>query len=223
MAHTRSVPSVIDQGVVAPKVVPIVCVGLSAGGLPPLKKIFERLDPATGMAFVIVAHVSRTKPSDLPWLMSRWSAMPVEFACPGLVLKPNHIYIIPAGQEIVVADGYFRIRPRSKPRGWSNVVTLFLESLVKHRIPPGIAVILSGVDSDGAEALTAFRERGGVTIVQTPETAEQADMPRAAIATGAVDYILNPPEIAQMLEALAKNSRGQPRSADECIQSVPEE
>src|SRR5688572_221785 len=81
---------------------PVVCVGFSAGGLTPLRAIFRLLSPHTGMAFVIVAHVSRSYPTLLPYLLARWSKMPAEVASSGLVLKPNHIYTIPTGQEITI-------------------------------------------------------------------------------------------------------------------------
>ena len=183
--------------------VPVVCVGFSAGGLHPLRAIFRRIRTDTGMAFVIVPHISRTLPTRLPWLISRWTQMPAELAQTGLALEPNHIYVIPPGQEITVQDGSFGVRPRSKASGWSNVITLFLDSLVRFRRPPGIAVILSGFDSDGAAALRAFHRQGGVTIVQDLKSADFQDMPRSAIATGVVDYILPPEEIVDKLEAIA--------------------
>jgi two-component system CheB/CheR fusion protein len=145
-----------------PKGAPVVCVGLSVGGTAPLKTVFQRLSPTTSMAFVVISHVSRTGPSWLPSFLSHWSPMPSEVVHGGQHLKANHIYVIPPGREITVRDGYFGSRPRSKLRGWSNVVTLFLDSLVKFRKPPGIAVILSGLDADGAAALEAFHKRGGI-------------------------------------------------------------
>jgi chemotaxis response regulator CheB len=177
---------------------------MSAGGLQPLKAIFKRLSPATGMAFVIASHVHRTHPTYLPWLLSRWSKMPVELSWSGLVPRPNHIYVIPPGQEMTVRAGRFHLQSRSKVRGWSNVVTLFLQSLARERRPPGVAVILSGLDADGAAALADFRLRGGVTIVQELRTAGHADMPQSAIRTGAANYVLPPEAIPAALETIAQ-------------------
>jgi two-component system, chemotaxis family, protein-glutamate methylesterase/glutaminase len=183
----------------------VVCIGLSAGGLHPLRRIFERLNPNTGMTFVVVPHLSRAHPTLLPELLAEWSGMPSCLIRDGLALEPNHVYTIPPGEEITVNDGCFRVRPRSKHYGWSNVITLFLESLIEFRRPPGIAVILSGYDADGAAALAAFRKLGGVTIAQDLASAYVKDMPKSAIATGVVDYVLTPDAIAGKIEAIAKN------------------
>lgn len=193
--------------------IPVVCVGLSLGGLSPLKTIFQQLSPDTGMAFIVISHVSRTEPTKLPWLLSMWSKMPVNLARNGMVVKPNHIYVIPPGQEITVGDGHFAARPRSKRRGWSNVITVFLDSLVKSRKPAGVAVILSGMDADGAGALQEFNNQGGLTIVQDLESAECKAMPHSAIDTGFVDYVLPPQSIAARIEEIAKSF--QKSSADE--------
>lgn len=193
---------------IPPGRVPVVCVGLSAGGLKPLKAIFERLGRQTGMAFVVISHVSPTQPTWLPQLLSSWSSMPAELARRGQMIEPNHIYIIPPGQEIMMGNGHFRVQPRSKERGWSNVITLFLESLVKSaRMPAGVAVILSGLDADGAAALKEFHGKGGVTIAQDLRSADHKDMPRAAITTGFVDYVLAPDAIAGKIEEIATSLR----------------
>ncbi len=190
--------------------VPVVCFGLSAGGLAPLKTIFEHLNPHTGMAFVVISHVGPTQPTYLPQLLHSWSSMPAELAHRGQLIEPNHVYIIPPGQEILLGNGHFRVQPRSKNYGWSNVITLFLDSLVKSaRMPAGVAVILSGLDSDGAAALEEFHGKGGITIAQDLQSAQNKDMPRSAIATGFVDYVLTPHAIAGKIEEIAQhNHRG---------------
>jgi chemotaxis response regulator CheB len=187
------------------KAVPVVCLGLSSGGIEPLRTIMRHLKPRTGLAFVVISHVSRTQPSELPWLLAQWTRMPATVARNGLMLQPNHIYVIPPGQEISLSDGFFRVQPRSRLRGWSNVITVFLESLATSQKHPGIAVILSGLDADGAAALKVFREKGGITIAQDLRSAEHHEMPTAAIATGCVDFVLRPEAIARKLETIAKD------------------
>ena len=182
---------------------PIVCIGMSAGGIAPLKELFEKISATTGMAFVVVHHI-RTIPTLLPEILATCTSMPVELARPGLVVKPDHIYILPSGQEITTADGYFSIRPRSRVKGWTNVFTVFLESLVKSH-HAGIAVVLSGLDANGAAALKHFKESGGITVAQTPKSAERPEMPEAAIQTGQIDYVLAPEQIAAQLEKTAKS------------------
>ncbi len=205
IANLRRDPTVADPPATP---VPVVCVGFSAGGLHPLRAILRRIRSDTGMAFVVIPHLNRTLPTHLPWLMSQWTSMPAELARTGLVLQPNHIYVIPPGQEIAVRDGSFGVQPRSKAFGWSNVITLFLDSLARWRRPPGIAVILSGFDADGAAALRAFHRQGGVTIVQDLKSADFQDMPRSAIATGVVDYVLPPEEIVGKIESIAASGGG---------------
>ncbi|SRR5579883_2030070 len=182
---------------------PVVCIGMSAGGLKPLETIFRQLKPNSGVAFVIIAHSARNTPTRLPWLLHAWSGMPAELARPGMLFEPDHIYVIPPGKEVFVEDGYFSVHPRSKFYGWSNVLTLFLESLTRARTPPGIAVILSGIDADGAAALGEFQEKGGITIAQEPQSAAHEGMPQAAIETGSVNFVLPPERIAAVIEALA--------------------
>ena len=123
--------------------------------------------------------------------------MPVELITEGLVLQPNRVFIIPAQRDLHVLDGEFRLKPISKPRGWPDVITVFLHSLAQHWEGKLIAVIVSGYDGDGAAALCSIREAGGTTIAQKLETALQPDMPQSAIETGCIDFVLSPEDIAK--------------------------
>lgn len=120
---------------------------------------------------------------------------------------PNEIYVIPPGKEITIEGRSFRVQPKSKVHGFSNVITTFLESLVRDRTPAGICVILSGMDHDGASALRQFSGAGGITIVQSAPAASHPDMPNAAMRTGCADYILPPEAIAPKLEDLSRTSQ----------------
>jgi chemotaxis response regulator CheB len=180
---------------------PVVCIGLSMGSMSPLRMLFRQLNPHSGMAFVVVHHVRNVR-TQLPEILSRCTSMPVTLAQPALLLRPNHVYVLPSGTEMRLANGHFSLRPRSKLWGYTNVLTIFLESMAKSN-HPGIAVILSGLDADGSAALKSFREHGGITIIQEPQTAENPGMPSAAWNTGFVDYALPPAAIAGQLEALA--------------------
>jgi chemotaxis response regulator CheB len=125
--------------------------------------------------------------------------MPVELITEGLALRPNVVFIIPAQRDLHVLDGEFRLKPISKPRGWPDVITVFLRSLTRNWDGKIIAVIVSGYDGDGAAALCGIREVGGITIAQKPETASQPDMPDSAIASGCIDFVLSPEDIAQKI------------------------
>jgi chemotaxis response regulator CheB len=194
------------------KDVPIVCIAMSAGGVTPLQTIVRGLSSCTGMALVVVCHLNGTERTELPWLLSRWSGMRAGLARAGEVPEPNHIYVIPPGEELILEDGHFELRPRSKQQGWSNVITLFLNSLITARKAPHIAVILSGDHCDGTAALRAFHASGGITIVQDPDSTRHKGMPASALATGCIDYVLAPEAIAGTLEAISRlcptHSRG---------------
>ena len=103
---------------------PVVCIGMSAGGVAPLQTLIRTLSPKTGMAFVVIHHLRQEHPTLLPAILSSCTSMPVRLAEPGISILPNHIYILPSGQEMNLPDGAFALQPRTKLRGWSNVVSM---------------------------------------------------------------------------------------------------
>jgi chemotaxis response regulator CheB len=133
--------------------------------------------------------------------------MPVELIADRLVIQPNRVFIIPEKRDLHVLAGEFRLKPISKPRGWPDVITVFLRSLTKHWNGKLVAVIVSGYDGDGAAALCGIRKMGGVTIAQRLDTATEPDMPASAIASGCVDMILSPEDIAQEIVQIARASK----------------
>src|SRR5450755_3425940 len=139
---------------------PVVCVGGSAGGLDAYIRIPQHLPADMGVAVVIVNHL-RIVATQLHQILPRYTAMPVILITEGLVLRPNHVFIIPSQRDLHVLDGEFRLKPISKPRGWSDVITVFLRSLTEHWDGKLIAVIVSGYDGDGAAALAGIKEVGG--------------------------------------------------------------
>lgn len=182
----------------AAKDFPVVCVGGSAGGLDAYTRLLSYLPVDMGVAIVIVNHL-RVVATQLHEILPRYTAMPVELITEGLVLQPSRVFIIPAQRDLHVLDGEFRLKPISKPRGWPDVITVFLRSLVQHWDGKIIAVIVSGYDGDGAAALCGIKEVGGITIAQKPETARQPDMPESAIQSGCIDFIESPEDIAQKI------------------------
>jgi chemotaxis response regulator CheB len=187
---------------------PIVCVGGSAGGLDAYIRLLQHLPVDMGVAIVIVNHV-RTVATMLHEILPRYTEMPVELITERLLIEPNHVFIIPEQRDLHVFDGEFRLKPISKPRGWPDVITVFLRSLTEHWDGKLIAVIVSGYDGDGTEALCGKKEVGGITIAQKPDTAEQSDMPASAIASGCIDFILSPEDIAkEIVRIVHLGSRG---------------
>ncbi|BCO28031.1 chemotaxis response regulator protein-glutamate methylesterase of group 2 operon [Rhodoferax lithotrophicus] len=183
---------------------PIVCVGGSAGGLDAYIRLLKCLPADMGVAIVIVNHIT-IMPTQLHEVLPRFTPMPVELITENLVIEPNHVFIIPANRDLHVEDGVFHLKPISKPRGWPDVITVFLKSLTAYWGGKLIAVIVSGYDGDGAAALCGIKEVGGITIAQKLETASQPDMPESAINTGCIDFVLSPEDIAKEIVHIARS------------------
>jgi two-component system chemotaxis response regulator CheB len=182
---------------------PIVCVGGSAGGLDAYIRLLQNLPADMGVAIVIVNHIT-DMPTHLHEILPRFTKMPVELITESLLIEPNQVFIIPANRDLHVLDGEFRLKPISKPRGWPDVITVFLRSLTRYWNGKLIAVIVSGYDGDGAAALCGIKEVGGVTIAQQLSTAKQPDMPESAIDSGCIDFVLSPEKIADEIVRIAR-------------------
>ena len=182
---------------------PVVCVGGSAGGLDAYIRLLRHLPVDMGVAIVIVNHL-RSVATQLHKIIPMYTEMPVELISEKLMIQPNHVFIIPENRDLHVLEGEFRLKPISKPRGWPDVITVFLRSLTQHWDGKLIAVIVSGFDGDGAAALCGIKEVGGITIAQKLDTARQPDMPESAIASGCIDFVLSPEDIAQEIIRIAQ-------------------
>jgi len=180
---------------------PIVCIGGSAGGLDAYTRLLKNLPADMGVAIVIVNHL-RTVATQLHEILPRFTKMPVELITEKLDIEPNHVFIIPEKRDLHVLNGEFRLKPISKPHGWPDVITVFMRSLTENWDGKLIAVIVSGYDGDGADALCGIKDVGGITIAQKPETAAQPDMPVSAIESGCIDLILSPEEIAKEIKRI---------------------
>lgn len=185
---------------------PVVCVGGSAGGLDAYIRLLKNLPADMGVAVVIVNHV-RNAATLLHEILPRFTRMPVELITEKLDIRPDRVFIIPSQRDLHVREGEFRLEPVSKPRGWPDVITVFLRSLTAHWDGKLIAIIVSGYDGDGADALCGIKEVGGITIAQKLDTAGQPDMPESAIASGCVDYVLSPEEIARKIIQIARGEK----------------
>ena len=182
---------------------PVVCVGGSAGGLDAYIRLLQQLPSNMGVAIVIVNHV-RTFATKLHEILPGYTDMPVELISEKLLIRPNHVFIIPEQRDLHIFDGEFRLEPISKPVGWPDVITVFLRSLTQNWDGKLIAVIVSGYDGDGAAALCGIKEVGGITIAQKLDTAFQPDMPESAIASGCIDFVLSPEDIAKEIVRIAR-------------------
>ena len=181
---------------------PVVCVGGSAGGLDAYIRLLKNLPADLGVAIVIVNHI-RTVATRLHHILPYSTRMPVELISDRLDVRPNCVFIIPENRDLHVLNGEFRLEPISKPRGWPDVITVFLRSLTENWEGQLIAVIVSGYDGDGAAALCGIKDVGGITIAQKLDTAARPDMPQSAIESGCIDFVLSPEGIAQEIRRIA--------------------
>ncbi|OYY41547.1 MAG: chemotaxis protein CheB [Gallionellales bacterium 35-53-114] len=181
---------------------PVVCVGGSAGALDAYIRLLQNLPADMGVAIVIVNHITNM-PTHLHEILPRFTTMPVELITERLQIEPDRVFIIPENRDLHVLDGEFRLEPISKPRGWPDVITVFLRSLTQYWNGKLIAVIVSGYDGDGAAAMCGIQEIGGITIAQKLSTATRPDMPESAIASGCIDFILSPEDIAKAIIRIA--------------------
>jgi two-component system, chemotaxis family, CheB/CheR fusion protein len=184
---------------------PIVGVAASAGGLEAFTQLLEHLPVDTGMAFVLIQHLSPDHQSLLAEILARVTQMQVREAQQGMVVEPNHVYVIPPNAKMVLAGGVLQLSPREKVFGKYMPGDAFFISLAAARGHKSIAVVLSGGDGDGSLGLTAIKAAGGVTFAQCEGTAKFDSMPNAAVATGHVDFVLPPEQIAVELVQLSRN------------------
>ena len=177
-------------------VVVVVGVGASAGGLEALERMFRPMPADTGMAFVVVQHLSADFRSMMDELMGGWTAMPVHKVVNEMEVRADNIYLIPAGKEMIVIDGRLLLTDRNPERGLNLPIDRFLKSLAADLGVKAIAVILSGTGSDGSRGIQEVHAAGGLVLCQEEDTAKFDGMPRSARDTGMVDVFLAPEELA---------------------------
>jgi two-component system CheB/CheR fusion protein len=177
----------------------VVGVGASAGGLDACKRFLSALPAAPGMVFILVQHMDPTHESMLVELLSEVTAMPVSQATDGTIVEINHLYVIPPGASLAFSGGALHLSPPLARRGARLPFDFLLHSLAGSVGPRAICVILSGSGADGTVGLRAIKEAGGLVIAQDPDEAGYDGMPRSAIATGGVDFVLPVDEIAAKL------------------------
>jgi two-component system CheB/CheR fusion protein len=175
---------------------PIVGIGASAGGLEACLAFLAGLPSETGMAFILVQHLEPTYESHLPEILSRGTAMPVIQAKDGIAVEPDHLYVIPPNAMLTIKDGALHLSPRGESANPHYPIDQFFLSLAQDQGSHAIGIILSGSSSDGSLGLRAIKCAAGTTFCQDEESAKYGGMPHSAFATGAVDFVLPPREIA---------------------------
>jgi chemotaxis response regulator CheB len=187
----------------------VVGIGASAGGLRALEEFFDNMPADSGAAFVVVQHLSPDFKSLMKELLERRTRMTVKRVQSGMQIEPNTVYLITPQNNLVVNDGILELIQQSEPpRQQPNFpIDIFLDSLSRDHGEQAMAVILSGTGSDGTRGIQSISESGGLTFVQSPGTAEFDGMPQSAIATGIVDQVLPPAEMARTIYEIIQMQR----------------
>ena len=191
-------------------------VGASAGGFEAFCQLLAAMPPNPGMALVFVQHLSPTHHSALPQLLASSTAMPVEEATDGMVVRPDHVYVTPANVQLRLEGHALRLLQRPTDRTQYSPIDAFFRSLAEDAESGAIGVLLSGNSSDGVAGLRDIRAAGGTVLVQDPQSARFDVMPRAAISAQVVDMVLTPAEMGPALARLTAGPRpvsGPPRLA----------
>jgi len=204
----KSVPAIRKKKTVPVKKEPaesftVVAIGASLGGLDAMSELLKSLPSDSGMAYIYVQHLNPDHKSFLTAILSKLTKMKVQVIENMEHMLPDNVYVIPHDKGIEVTDGHIKLIPRSKGGPAISIDVLFSSLAATHR-ENVVGVILSGNASDGTRGLKAIKAAGGMTFAQD-ETAEAGSMPESAVASGAVDFILSPKQIAQKLIFLSKN------------------
>jgi two-component system CheB/CheR fusion protein len=177
----------------------VVGIGASAGGLDPLVRFFESLPKATGMAFVIVQHLSPDFKSLMDELLARHTMLPIHLVEDGMPVEADHVYLIPAKKEMIISGGRLLLSERDRQQELTLPIDMFFRSLAQDCGAQAIAIVLSGGGSDGSRGIRHIREAGGLVVAQDLESAQFDGMPRAAVDTGVVHHTLPPHEMPRAL------------------------
>ncbi|MCF0055012.1 chemotaxis protein CheB [Dyadobacter sp. CY356] len=177
----------------------IIAIGASAGGLDELNTFFDHT-PSDGISYVIVQHLSAEFKSHMVALLTRHSKLVVQEAEDGMSILGNQVYIIPNDKFMTVRGHSLYLTDKTDDRGPHMTINTFFSSLAAEYGPKAIAVVLSGLGSDGTDGVKAIKKAGGLVIVREPEGTEFQSMPANAIATGMVDFIIEPEAMPGVIE-----------------------
>ena len=170
-----------------------------------MSQLLSQVPANPGIAFVLVQHLSAKQESSLVPLLSRVCKLPVFEVTNGTRVRANHVYVIPPGKDMTYVRGALQLKVRQENHGLHMPVDRFMESLAQDESHRAIGVVLSGTGSDGALGMQAIKARGGITLAQSEDSAKYGGMPHAAIATGCIDFVLAPAQIAARLVQIARH------------------
>ena len=191
----------------------VVGIGASAGGLVALEDFFSQLQPAAGLAYVVVQHLDPTHKAVLAELLQRVTRVPVVEARAGMRVEADHAYVIPPNTEISITGGLVQLAAPSEPRGLRMPINVLFSSLARGQGAHAIGVVLSGMGADGTLGLQAIKAVGGLSIVQEPGSAQFDSMPRAAIAAGCADIVALPADMPTLMRSVIQRETAWPAPA----------
>lgn len=193
----------------------VVGLGASAGGIHALKEVFQRVPQETGIAWVVILHLSPDYESRLAEVLQSSTTLPVTTVVHGAKLEADHVFVIPPSKTLTLNDHRLTLTDPERPEDRRSPVDLFFRTLAETHRTEAAAVVLSGTGPNGSNGLKRVKEYGGLVITQDPEEAEYDDMPRHAIRTGLVDLVLPVAEIPQVLSTYARRLRKRDGVEDE--------
>jgi len=183
-------------------------IGASAGGISALRKFFSRVASDSGLAYIVVLHLSPLHASNLAGVIQPESKIPVIQVTRTVTIEPNHVYVNPPAKNLIVSDGRISLVDPDSVQGSHTSIDMFLRSLAEAYQDRAVAMVLSGTGTDGVLGLGSVKEAGGFTIAQDLEEAEYDGMPRSAIEAGLVDLVLPVADMAAKLRSLSENTHG---------------
>ncbi|HET8833069.1 MAG TPA: chemotaxis protein CheB, partial [Casimicrobiaceae bacterium] len=185
----------------------VVGIGASAGGLKELMQFFQRMPAQTGMAFVVILHLSPKHESSLDKVLQTVTSMPVVQVNEPVAIERDHVYVISPAKQLLMVDGTLQVTAPSTQQDRYGAIDRFFRTLGETQKWRAICVVLSGTGSDGTVGLKSIKEEGGITLAQRPEDAEYDGMPRNAIGTGMVDFVLPVTDMPQQIVKLMQNAQ----------------
>ena len=194
------------QPIVKKSTFPVVGLGASAGGLQALQQFFAAMPANNGMAFVVIMHLSPNHESHAAAILQQSTAMPVFQVNETVVIAPETVYVIPPGHHLTMDDGMIRLTNSERPIGRHIAIDLFFRTLADTHTTSAACIVLSGTGSDGSVGIQRAKEAGGITLVQDPLDAQYDTMPRNAINTGVIDFVLPASKMPEQLLTVWRNA-----------------
>jgi two-component system CheB/CheR fusion protein len=185
----------------------IIAIGASAGGMEEINSFFDHT-PVDGVSYIIIQHLSAGFKSSMAELLARHSKLKVQEAENGMEVMANQVYLVPNDKFMTINGGKLWLKPKENVKGPHLTINLFFTSLAEYAGKKAIAVILSGMGSDGTDGIKLIKQEGGMVLARNPETTEYGSMPAHAIATGMVDFVLEPEQMPVAIEDYIKQEAG---------------